>query len=108
MADNMNKILIIILVVALLTASFVGARAFLLTGNAIDTSNLSTIKLQVSIPCGGHASLIKSALGGLNGVEKIVYSPVTTFIVYYDSTKTSEAEILALDIFRDYPAREIS
>ena len=104
----MNKILITILAVILLLAGFIGANGFLLTGDAIDTSNLSIINLKVSIPCGGHAYLIKNALNQLEGVEKIEYTPITTFLVYYDSTKTSEAEILGLDVFKDYPAEKIN
>lgn len=104
----MNKTLIAILVIVLLLAGFIEARNFLFTGKAIDTSNLSVIKLGVSIPCGGHAYLIKNALNNLEGVEKIEYVPITTFLVYYDSNKTSEAEILGIDIFRDYPAKRIS
>ncbi len=107
---KMNKYWIIAIVILAVIAGgfFINSN---LTGNAInnrniDAENLSSITLKVSIPCGGHAYLIKSALNNLNGVEKIEYSPITTFIVYYDSNKTSEQDILNLDIFKDYPARK--
>lgn len=108
--DKMNKYLIILVfILVLIMGSF-----FLksnLTGdiiNNIAVENLQKITLKVAIPCGGHAYLIKDALNKLEGIEKVEYTPITTFVVYYDSTKISEQEILAIDVFKDYPAKKIN
>lgn len=105
----MNKYIIItIAILALIIGGFFITAN--LTGNAtkVDTSNLSKITLEVTIPCSGHAPLIKDALSKLNGVENIEYNPIKTFIIYYDSTKISEQDILYLPIFKDYPAKKIN
>ncbi|MEK6886094.1 MAG: hypothetical protein AABX17_03955 [Nanoarchaeota archaeon] len=105
--DNMNKPWIIIIIVGIILVGgfFVNTN---LTGNTIDTENLSTIKLQVAIPCGGHASLIRNELYKVNGIENIEYTPITMFLVYYNPDKLSEQDILDLDIFKEYPAKKIN
>lgn len=104
----MNKYLILTIAVisALVLGGFFIKSSF--TGKVVDTENLSSITLKVSIPCGGHAYLIKNALKNLEGIKRIEYNPITTFIVYYDADKTSEQEILNLDIFKDYSAKKIN
>jgi len=79
-----------------------------ITGNIIADNNWEKLTLKVSIPCGGHASIIKNELNKLDGVEKIEYTPITTFVVYYDSTKITEQDILNQNIFKDYLAKKIN
>ncbi len=105
---KMNKYLIIsiILISALILSGFFIKSSF--TGKVIDTQNLSSLTLKVSIPCGGHASLIERELNKLEGIAKIEYTPITTFRIYYDPTKISEKDILNLSVFKDYPAKKIN
>lgn len=67
-------------------------------------NSLSLIKLQVDIPCPGHAPLISGELRSITGVEGIQYTFFNYFDVAYDSTKTSKQEMLSLEVFQEYPA----
>jgi copper chaperone CopZ len=80
------------------------------TGNFIAgvNSSLSTLKLQVDIPCSGHATLISGDLKTVNGVLGIQFSLPNVFEVTYDSSKTSKQQILALDVFKTYKATALS
>lgn len=69
---------------------------------------LSVLTINVAIPCGGHAPIIITSLKTLPGVEKIDYTPISKFKVYYNSTKTSKQEILSLEIFKQFKATEIN
>lgn len=106
---KINKVLVISIVVAIIiiTGFFILTGTLNANATPVNTDNLEKLTLRVSIPCPGHAYLIKQSLNGLNGVEKIEYSPITTFVVFYDSNKTSEQDILNLDIFKDYPAKKV-
>lgn len=78
------------------------------TQTSIQSTGFETkVKLSVSIPCSGHAQLIKDELYKLEGLSNIVYQPTNTFIVSYDPAKTSQEEILGLSIFKEYPAKII-
>ncbi len=80
-----------------------------ITGAAIaNAGNTNSITLEVAIPCPGHASLITGDLNTLAGIIKVEYSPVKTFKVYYDPSKTTKQKILSLDIFKEYKATVIS
>lgn len=75
------------------------------TGAAIvDPSGFAVMKISVDIPCPGHAPLITSELETIKGVEGSEYSFPNDFEVYYDLSKTSEKEILSLEVFEAYPA----
>lgn len=80
------------------------------TGSAVavaDNGNddgLSLLKLQVDIPCSGHAPLISGELKTINGVVGIQFNFPNIFNVKYDSTKTSKEKILSLEIFKTYKA----
>ena len=75
------------------------------TGAAIDdTTGLSLMQIKVDIPCPGHAPLISNELQTVNGVKGSKYSFPNNFDVYYDSSQTSEQEILSLEVFEEYPA----
>ncbi len=68
----------------------------------------SILKLKVNIPCSGHSQLIKDEIYKLEGITNVGYQPANYFTVFYDSSKTSEAEILGLAIFQEYKAIKIS
>jgi len=65
------------------------------------------LKIAVDIPCSGHASLIKSELRQLPGVQAVGYMPLSTFLVDYDPRLTTEADILNLEIFKTYQATKL-
>jgi copper chaperone CopZ len=67
--------------------------------------SIKSITLQVQIPCAGHSPLIVSELKKLVGVESVSVSAWDTFVVSFDSTKTSVDSILGARIFKDYPAK---
>jgi len=77
-----------------------------ITGNvsALELGGLSTLALSVDIPCPGHAPLISSEVKTINGVEGSQFSFPNDFEVYYNPSLTSEQEILALEVFEEYPA----
>ncbi len=77
------------------------------TGAAVEVGT-SSIRLQVDIPCSGHASLISGELKTIDGVTGVKFSLPNIFDVRYDPAKTSEQQILALDVFKTYKATVIS
>ena len=64
----------------------------------------SLITLQVAIPCPGHAPLITGELKKINGVENVKFRFPNLFDVSYDPVKTSQEQILSLDVFKTYEA----
>jgi len=78
------------------------------SGNAIaadgSSTGLSLLKLQVDIPCSGHAPLITGELKTINGVAGVQFDFPNIFSVKYDPTKTSKQQILSLDVFKTYKA----
>lgn len=79
----------------------------LLTGAALASGNENTdslLKLKVDIPCPGHAPLISQELKNIDGVSSVTFSFPDYFDVIYDPTKTSEQEILSLEVFKTYEA----
>ncbi len=71
--------------------------------NTFNTAGLQTIKLQVDIPCSGHASLISDELKKLNGVQGVKFNLPNIFDVSYDQTTTKD-QILSLEVFKTYKA----
>ena len=80
-----------------------------ITVQAPDTGQIvekpSTVSLQVTIPCSGHALLISGEIQKVDGVLGVKYRQPNFFDVSYDGSKTSEAAILGIDVFKTYPAR---
>lgn len=72
------------------------------SGSIINSDSLITLK--VDIPCPGHATLISEELKSINGVTDIKFSYPNLFDVKYDSSKTSEKQILSLEVFKTYKA----
>jgi hypothetical protein len=62
------------------------------------------LKISVDIPCPGHAPLITNELSTIEGVKGSEYSFPNDFEVYFDSSITSQEEILSLGVFEEYPA----
>lgn len=80
-----------------ITGSFAGA-----TGSSVDDA--SSVRLKVDIPCSGHAPLITGELKTINGVLSVQFSFPNIFDVKFDPTKTSNQQILSLDVFKTYKA----
>ena len=79
------------------------------TASAGEASLQDTIlSIKVSIPCEGHAPLITSELQKIPGVSAVKYTGSYQFDVYYDSGKISKQDILDADIFKEYPAKEVT
>lgn len=80
-----------------------------ITGNvsALEIEGLSSLSITVDIPCPGHAPLISNELKTINGVKGSKFNFPNKFDVYYDSSKTSQQEILSLNVFNTYKATEI-
>lgn len=64
----------------------------------------STLTLQVSIPCPGHAPLITQEVNKIDGVEGVHFRFPNLFDISYDLAKTSKQDILNLDVFNTYKA----
>jgi hypothetical protein len=81
-----------------------------ITGGALSEQApyVSTIKLQVDIPCSGHAPLITNELKTISGVLGVRFSFPNVLEVTYDNTKTTQQQILALGVFGEYPAKVLS
>ncbi len=70
----------------------------------LGSENLSSVILGVDIPCSGHAPLIVDELQKIGGVRDVKFKLPNWFEITYDSTKTSQNEILSLDVFKTYKA----
>lgn len=78
--------------------------AFVRVSGNENVDGITLIRLGVDIPCPGHAPLISQELKSINGVVSVQFSFPNIFDVKYDSTKTSEQEILTLGVFKTYKA----
>lgn len=67
----------------------------------------ATLKVRVQIPCSGHAPLIISEVKKAGGVLAVKYLPQSDFIISYDLNKITEADILSLEVFKNFPATKI-
>jgi len=72
------------------------------------TGKISTLTLQVSIPCPGHAPLISDELRKLSGILNVKFNFPNYFDVSYDPGKVSKQEILSLDVFKTFNANVVS
>jgi copper chaperone CopZ len=79
-----------------------GAAAVALNNGSV--AGDSVIKLQVNIPCSGHASLISGELKKIAGVTGVKFDLPNYFSVAFDSGKTSKQQILSLEVFETYSA----
>jgi copper chaperone CopZ len=69
-----------------------------------DNNNLSSLNLQVDIPCSGHAPLITDELKSLEGVSSVQFNFPNIFNVKFDAAKTTKEKILSLEVFKTYKA----
>lgn len=101
-----NAILMLVIFPALGTFAASTGGTGLVTAAAVPAVplNLANLTISVDIPCGGHAPLITSSVKALQGVISIQYSAPNRFTVTYDTSQVSREQILALGIFKDYPA----
>ena len=72
------------------------------------TQLAAKLSLRVDIPCPGHAPLISGELKKIAGVESVNFRFPNFFDVEYDSSKTTQADILALEVFKTYKASVLS
>lgn len=98
---------VVVLIVVGIIYSLVSSASNLTTSKVISESS-QRIALQVAIPCQGHSSLIINELNKIEGVEKVEYSPISTFTVYYNPEKTTKEKILSTKILQEYSTREIN
>jgi copper chaperone CopZ len=103
---GINLLLFMIIFPLLANVSLASTTTGALAG--VDAKDLSLLKLQVAIPCPGHAPLITGELKTINGVADVQFSFPNNFDVKYDSTKATKQQILALDVFKTYKATVIS
>ncbi len=69
------------------------------------SANAGAVTLQVNIPCSGHAPLIMDELRKVDGVTGVRYQFPNSFQVTYDTSKLTVQKILAIDVFKEFPAR---
>ena len=67
----------------------------------------ATMRIEVDIPCSGHAPLIRQELSKVQGITNIAFQGFNQFEITYDPSKVSKSGILDIAIFKTYPAREI-
>lgn len=72
------------------------------------SATTATFKISVEIPCSGHASLISGELKKVSGVSKVTFGMPNQFTVTYDTTKTTQEQILGISVFKEYPAKIIN
>jgi len=75
------------------------------TGN---NNDFFSLRIKVDIPCPGHAPLISEELKSINGLTGVQFIFPNVFDVKYDSKKTSEQEILSLEVFKTYKANVLN
>ncbi|MGB9707026.1 MAG: hypothetical protein ACPLXP_03075 [Microgenomates group bacterium] len=67
-------------------------------------AKISSITLQVAIPCSGHAPLISGELQKIPGVTEVKFRLPNFFDIKFDQNKTSSEKILGLEVFQTYKA----
>lgn len=65
---------------------------------------LSDLSLNIQIPCSGHAPLIINELEEKGATSSVYFENPNIFKIKYDPEKTSPEKIVALEIFKTYPA----
>ncbi len=103
----MTKLILISIAIILLIAGIFYFTKISSTSTGNVVAQGSIIKLQVQIPCAGHATLIKNSLLSLNGITNVQFTNPNIFLVSYDPNKLNKGDILSIQIFKEYPAKEI-
>ena len=68
-------------------------------------SGMQEITLNVDIPCSGHASLIIYNLKNAGVEAKFLGN--NNFLLKYDVSKISKEQIMSLDVFKEFKAKEV-
>lgn len=68
---------------------------------------LSSIVLEVNIPCPGHTFLISTEIKKVNGVKDVKFSLPNLFEISFDPQKTNREKILSLEIFKSFEAKVV-
>lgn len=76
--------------------------------STIAYQNLSTVTLKVNIPCSGHAPLVTEELKKVSGVEGVIFRFPNLFDISFNKRQISLEQILDSEIFKSFPAKEIS
>ena len=79
-----------------------------MASTGLAANNLSDLRLQVDIPCSGHATLISGDIKEIAGIASIQFSLPNIFDVKYDPSVTSKQQILSLEVFKTYKATVLS
>lgn len=96
---GVNVLLFLVIFPLLANVSIASPTSSPISGNG---NNLSSIGLQVDIPCSGHAALITQELKTINGITDVKFNFPNVFDVKYDPTRTSKEQILSLEVFKTY------
>lgn len=70
----------------------------------IEAVSLSSITLEVDIPCSGHAPLIIDELLSLKDVQDVKFRFPNLFDLKYNPLETTKEQILSLEVFNTYKA----
>ena len=105
---NLLMFLVIFPLVANVSAAPQAATLPISAGAGSLLSDSGSLKLEVQIPCSGHAPLISGELKKISGVTSVQFSFPNIFDVQFDTSKTSKQEILSLDVFKSYPAKVLN
>ena len=74
-----------------------------INSNTVKQENyLSSLSINVQIPCSGHAPLIIDELDKDSGVVFVRFKMPNTFEIKYDPEETSPEKIASLEIFKTY------
>lgn len=73
----------------------------------IENIPLSSIVLEVNIPCPGHAFLISTEIKKVNGVKDVKFSLPNLFEISFDPQETNKEKILSLEIFKSFEAKVV-
>lgn len=100
--------LLLFLVIFPMMANFGSASMAALPAAGAGGNTVSQLRLQVEIPCSGHAPLISSELRKLPGVTAVAFQFPNLFDVTFDSAKTTKQQLLSIEVFETYKASVVS
>ncbi|MFH0857766.1 MAG: hypothetical protein V1848_03400 [Candidatus Magasanikbacteria bacterium] len=72
------------------------------TDYAYGIQEQNTMKVQLDIPCTGHAPFITNELKKVDGITQVRFQIPSTFTLSYDSHIITEEEIKKLPIFQEF------
>ncbi len=105
---GINLVLFLLVFPLLANVQVVSATGAAVAAGGVQDLGDSILSMSVDIPCPGHAPLISEELKTVQGVRAVTFSFPNVFDVSYDSSETTEAQMLSLEVFDEYPATVIS